>query len=103
MKKLIRNILLAVTLGSTVVSCASKQSQESVGQYVDGSITTTSIKSKMLSDPKLKNTAITVTTYQGTVQLSGFVNNAFQKVHANAVAMHTEGVQKVENSLIIKK
>ena len=94
---------LAFLSSALMTSCAVKQSQESVGQYVDGSVMTTTIKSKILADKKLRNTTITVKTYQDTVQLSGFVNNQFQKNYATDLTLTVDGVRNVDNSLIIKK
>lgn len=84
-------------------ACAMKQQQETVGQYVDGGVITTQVKSKILADKKLKNTSIAVKTYQNQVQLSGFVNTEKQKMYAEVLARSVEGVQFVDNAILVKK
>ena len=103
--KVLRAALIGFSLLTAVnlSACAAKQQQETVGQYVDASVTTATIKNRILVDKHLSNTTITVKTYQYTVQLSGFVHNAKQKMRAEMLARQVEGVTNVDNALIIKK
>lgn len=102
--KLAALALIVPFLGAGCLSaCAMKQQQETVGQYVDGSVLTTKIKGKILADKKLANTSIAVKTYQDQVQLSGFVNTQKQKVYAEALARSVEGVSNVDNAILVKK
>jgi len=48
------------------------------------------------------SSSISVETYKGTVQLSGFVENAEQVKKAGAVAAKVKGVKAVKNNLIVK-
>jgi hyperosmotically inducible periplasmic protein len=96
-------IILSLVSAGGLAACAMKQQQETVGQYVDGGILTAQVKSKILADKELNNTSIAVKTYQSQVQLSGFVNTQAQKVHAERVARSVEGVNSVDNALLIKK
>ena len=59
----------------TFVACASTPKQESTGEYVDDSVITTKVKSLLAADDFLKSFQISVETYKGTVQLSGFVDS----------------------------
>jgi osmotically-inducible protein OsmY len=103
--KLIAAIMIApfLTIGLLTTSCAMKQQQETVGQYVDGGVITTQVKAKILADKKLKNTSITVKTYQNQVQLSGFVDTQKQKMYAETLARSVDGVQAVDNAILVKK
>lgn len=105
MKSIVLISALSLPLLSTIglTGCAVKQKDETVGQYLDGGVITTTVKSKLLADKQLKNTTITVTTFHNTVQLSGFVNSNKQRLHAAEVAMSVEGVKNVDNALVIKK
>ncbi|CAN5287125.1 BON domain-containing protein [soil metagenome] len=87
---------------ASLTNCAMKQSQETVGQYLDDSIITTDIKSRFISDKNLSNTTISVKTYHHIVQLSGFVNNQYQKTYATEIAVSVKGVIGVNNAIIIK-
>ena len=97
-------ICAAFILSTTLIaSCASTHHAESTGQYIDSSMITTKVKTKLLADKQVSGTAITVKTYKNVVQLSGFVNNLAQKKRAEAIAYSIEGVAYVEDSLIIKQ
>jgi hyperosmotically inducible protein len=73
--------LLVLMLIATFVACASTPKHESTGEYVDDSVITTKVKSLLAEDDFLKSFKISVETYKGIVQLSGFVNsqNAIDK------------------------
>ena len=87
---------------ATFIACASTRKHESTGQYVDDSVITTKVKSQLAADDFLKSFQISVETYKGTVQLSGFVasQNAVDK--AGQIARSVKGVKSVKNDLIVK-
>jgi osmotically-inducible protein OsmY len=87
---------------ATFAACASTRTQESTGEYVDDSVITTKVKSLLAADDFLKSFQISVETYKGIVQLSGFVNaqNAIDK--AAQIARSVNGVKSVKNDLIVK-
>ena len=85
-----------------VVSCAQTPTSESGGQYLDSTAVTTKVKAALLNTPGIDFTDISVKTYQGTVQLSGFVNSAAQVELAGQTAQRVSGVNKVENDLQVK-
>ena len=91
-----------VMLMVSFVACASTSKQESTGEYVDDSVITTKVKSLLAADDFLKSFQISVETYKGTVQLSGFVasQNAVDK--AGEIARSVKGVKSVKNDLIVK-
>ena len=91
--------LLAVTL---IVSCASSPTQESTGQFVDDSAITTKVKTKLLDDPMVSGLDISVETYKGIVQLSGFVNSESEKKQAEVISEGTDGVRSVKNDIHVK-
>lgn len=90
-------VLIAVFAG-----CASTRTQESTGQYVDDSVITTKVKSLIAADDFLKSFQISVETFQGTVQLSGFVNSSKAADKAGQIARSIQGVKTVQNNLIVK-
>jgi osmotically-inducible protein OsmY len=85
-----------------LISCAGSRTSESSGQYVDDSVITTKVKSAFLADPDVKSLDISVETFKGVVQLSGFVNNTEQVDKAVEITKSVEGVSSVKNSLIVK-
>jgi hyperosmotically inducible protein len=87
-----------------LASCISGQPQsESTGQYIDNSAISGKVKLKLLADREIKSFHISVKSYKGIVQLSGFVNTYREKIRAETLAQSVEGVTEVDNSLIIKK
>jgi osmotically-inducible protein OsmY len=60
------------------------------------------VKTSILTDPKLKFSQISVKTFKGTVQLSGFVDSSEMSTRAADVARRVKGVKMVNNSLIVK-
>jgi osmotically-inducible protein OsmY len=104
MKK--RNIVIRyfvlLMLIATFVACASTSKQESAGEYVDDSMITTKVKSLLAGDDFLKSFRISVETYKGTVQLSGFVNSQHAVDKADQIARSVKRVRSVKNSLTVK-
>ena len=84
------------------VTCASAQKQESTGEYVDDSVITTKVKSLLANDDFLKSFQISVETYKGTVQLSGFVDSQKAIDKAGEIARSVKGVKSVKNNLNVK-
>lgn len=77
--------------------------QESTSQYVDNSVITLKVKSKLLADIELKSLAISVISYKGQIKLTGFVHTEAEKIKAGKLARHVEGVTAVTNALVVKK
>ena len=104
MRKLQKSLGLLVVVGLMTVflGCAATQTSESTGQYVDNSAITTKVKAAIFNDPMLKTMQISVESYKGEVQLSGFVNSPDSLRKAGEVARSVEGVVSVKNDLIVK-
>lgn len=79
-----------------------KSGVQSVGNKVDDSMITASVKSAMLADPLLKSREVSVVTHKGEVQLSGYVDTNLQMTRAWEVASAVEGVNNVVNHLELK-
>ena len=104
MKK--RNIvihgLVLLTLISAFAACASTPTRESAGEYVEDSVITTKVKSLLAEDDFLKSFRISVESYKGTVQLSGFVNSQRALNKADEIVRSVKGVRSIKNNLIVK-
>ena len=87
---------------ATFAACASTSRQEGTGEYVDNSVITSKIKSQLAADDFLKSFEISVETYKGTVQLSGFVDSQRAVDRAGQIARGVEGVKSVKNNLRVK-
>jgi osmotically-inducible protein OsmY len=91
-----------VMLMVAFAACASTSKQESTGEYIDDSVITTKVKSLLAADDFLKSFQISVETYKGTVQLSGFVGSEKAVDKAGEIARSVKGVKFVQNDLIVK-
>jgi len=94
--------LMCIWLITVFLGCSATQKHESTGEYIDDSVITTKVKSAIFDEPSLKVFQISVTTYQGVVQLSGFVDSAQIVKKAGEVAGRVEGVKGVKNDLVVK-
>jgi osmotically-inducible protein OsmY len=99
---LITRFLLSLLFIVSVAGCAGNTVSESTGEYFDDSIVTTKVKTAILSDSRLKLLDITVTTFKGAVQLSGFVDSKEIAARAVQVVRTVKGVKVVNNSLVVK-
>ena len=99
--RLIGSLLLIMFIAS-LAACASTSKKESTGEYVDDSVITTKVKSQLAADDFLKSFQISVETFKGTVQLSGFVNTIKAVDKAVEIAHSVKGVKYVKNDLIVK-
>jgi hyperosmotically inducible protein len=97
----VRGLVLLVLL-ATVVACASTPQQSSTGEYIDDSVITTKVKSLLAGDDFLNSFQISVETFKGTVQLSGFVNSQQAVEKAGQIARSVTGVRDVKNNLSVK-
>lgn len=86
----------------TVSGCAVVRGQETVGAYVDDATITTQIKSRMLANPAVAGTSISVETLNGTVMLSGFAKNTTERTTAEEIARGVTGVKAVRNEILVR-
>jgi len=75
---------------------------ETTGQYVDDTAITTKVKAALLADSRLKAMHISVETNQGSVELSGTVDNKSQESEAIKVANQVEGVKLVKDIMTVR-
>lgn len=75
---------------------------QSVGSYADDTVTTSSVKAKLLADDIVPSRKVKVETHEGVVQLSGEVDNQAQAARAESIAKAVDGVKSVKNDLTVK-
>jgi osmotically-inducible protein OsmY len=100
-KRIVQSLLILLLVVG-LAACASTSKQSGAGEYVDDTVITTKIKSLLAADDFLKSFEISVETYKGIVQLSGFVNTRDAVNKAGEIARSVEGVGSVKNNLSIK-
>jgi osmotically-inducible protein OsmY len=94
--------LAPLLAGYLVTGCAGDKYHESTGEDIDDTATTARVKSALDSDSQFKYDDVHVTTFKGTVQLSGFVASEDAKHHAEDLAKNAQGVKDVQNAISIK-
>jgi osmotically-inducible protein OsmY len=99
---LILRLLISLVLAVSIAGCAGGRTYESTGEFFDDTTITTKVKASILGDSKLRVFQISVETFKGNVQLSGFVDSSAMATRAAEVARTIKGVKMVNNSLIVK-
>lgn len=83
--------------GKSAIPAGEKEAK----QVVLDMFIATKVKTALIHDPQANGFQITVNSYRGLVQISGFVDTLGQKKHAGKLAGRVEGVQEVRNDLIV--
>lgn len=101
--KLLGGVVTAAVVALTLSACAPTPHKEGTGGYIDDTVITTKVKSQFVADDALKNSnQISVETFKGRVQLSGFVASPQMASRAVAVARGVPGVKSVVNNMQIR-
>lgn len=79
-----------------------KATQDNDKRVLADSAVTTKVKGELLIAKGIPSTSISVETYEGRVQLSGFVDKKEQAAAAGKVAAAVSGVRTVQNDLKVK-
>lgn len=93
----------AMPLVSMVTGCAGDRYHQSTGEAIDDKTVSMHVRSALSDDPQYKFDGVSVKTFKGTVQLSGFVNTSEQKSRAVTLAKGVDGVRGVENGITVKE
>jgi osmotically-inducible protein OsmY len=101
-RNIVIHFLVIFMMIATFAACAATRTHESAGEYVDDSVITTKVKSLLAQDDFLKSFQISVETYQGVVQLSGFVNTQQAVNKAGEIVRSVKGFKSLKNNLIVK-
>jgi len=105
MRKQLVNCLVMASLvtgpATFITGFAVMRHQETAGEYGSDSKITTRIKTDLYKDKVVKGTEVKVSTMNGVVQLSGFVESQQAKERAAEIARSIPGVVDVHNDLIL--
>jgi len=94
-------VALAMTGGMT--GCAGDRYTQSTGERIDDKADSSRVRKALGADTQYKYDDVTVQTFKGVVQLSGFVNSRDQKNRAGDLAKKVEGINEVENNITVKE
>ncbi len=103
------SLILAAIMAAGVAACSStpergpaETAAANAGRVVDDSVITAKVKAALVGDSETKAHQIHVETFQGTVQLSGFVDSDTARARALEVARNTEGVRNVKDAMQVR-
>lgn len=96
-------LLAAVLASAAMTGCSSTPTQQSAGEAVDDGVVTAKVKAALVADPMTKAHQITVETFKGTVQLSGFVESDEARTRALQLARDVDGVKKVKDAMEVRR
>jgi len=99
--KLIGLPLLAVTLLSAAGCRTTPQGDRTAGRVLDDKMVTGKVEQALDSAPVYKFDNVKVSTYQGVVQLSGWVATQDQKAAAERIARDVQGIHRIENNISV--
>ena len=95
-------VFAALLMAFTLAACSPTPTSEGTGGYFDDSVITTKVKTALVGEKNLNSTQISVETFKGKVQLSGFVSSQADAVRAVDAARKVTGVKSVINSMSIR-
>ncbi|SAL30502.1 lipoprotein [Caballeronia peredens] len=90
----------ALTAGCTSTSSATAGAPGELAN--DDASLAARVKAALVADPELKSLPVSVATYRGVVQLSGYVDSEIQTQKALALTRGVPGVQSVSNDLHLR-
>jgi osmotically-inducible protein OsmY len=109
MKTKINQLDLALALSLSVVAitglvgCAGDRYERSTGEYIDDKSLNSRVRSALNDNADYTFSDVSVNSFRGTVQLSGFVNTSDQKRKAGEIAEKVQGTKTVENNITVKE
>jgi len=107
MKRKLILFSLAVVTAVGFVGCASDNAdrdshKRTTGRYIDDKMITMKVKSALGDSDVYKFPHVDATTFNGTVQLTGFVDTPEQKQKAEEIARNVRDVLGVQNQISLK-
>lgn len=102
MKSSLQKSIAAALAAAALLAGAACSRDRTAGQSVDDAAVSTKVKAALAQDPAVKAIEVTVDTFKGTVQLSGWVATPEEKSRAEEIAKGVPGVKTVENKITLK-
>jgi hypothetical protein len=107
MKRKLILFSLAVVTAVGFVGCASDHAdrdshKRTTGRYIDDKMLTMKVKGALGDSDVYKFPHVDVSTFNGTVQLTGFVDTPEQKQKAEEIVRNVRGVESVQNQISLK-
>ena len=95
-------MLAAFFMAAVLAVFASTSNEASTGEFLDDTVITTRVKAALVKDPMVSALDVSVESFKGAVQLSGFVKTAAERDRAVKIANDVPGVTQVFNSIQLR-
>jgi hyperosmotically inducible periplasmic protein len=102
MRKLITSMLSLIAVILVLSGCQAITG-DTLGQNIDDTTITTSVKAKLAADKGSSVTRVQVDTNRGVVALTGTVESSADRARAEQIARGVSGVRGVANNLQVQK
>jgi len=100
-KKLMFTVALGASLAiGGLAGCHTEG--RSTGTYIDDRMVSSKVKGALDDSPIYKYPNVDVSTFNGTVQLNGFVDSQAQKAQAGQIASQVQGVKQLINNITVQ-
>ncbi|AJJ10487.1 BON domain protein [Yersinia rohdei] len=100
--KTVAAVCVALMMAMAISACAPTPTTEGTGGYLDDTVITTKVKAALLAAKDIKSTEISVETFKGRVQLSGFVSSRHDANRAVQITRTVPGVKSVSDQMLIR-
>ncbi len=97
------NMLAVAILFLTSVAGCTRLTGETLGQNIDDTNITATVKAKLAGERAVSLTRIDVDTVRGVVHLGGVVDTDAERARAGQIASQVGGVTRVINDLQVQK
>lgn len=99
-----RLVTLLIAMAVLVMfGCAGTETSRSTGTYIDDKTISTKVEAQLAADSLTQAIQVEVETYDGVVQLSGFVDKEQTIQRAEEITRGVAGVKDVKNNLVLRK
>jgi len=94
-------LIVLLAMGTGLAGCKSSGDRSLAQKWGDRQVAK-AVSKKLKSDPQYKYPDVKPVVYEGTVQLTGFVDTPEHRQRAAELASHATGVREVVNSIALK-
>jgi hyperosmotically inducible periplasmic protein len=101
LKKLMFVVALGASMAVTGLTGCHTEGR-SAGTYIDDRMVSSKVKGALGDSPIYKFPNVDVSTFDGTVQLNGFVDTQTQKRQAEQIASQVQGVRQLVNNITVQ-
>jgi osmotically-inducible protein OsmY len=97
-------VLVLATLGTTgAFAATTRDAARDAAARLEDSLLTARVKGALVTDLVTRAHRINIETFQGIIQLSGFVSSESEKMRAGEVAAAVPGVVEVRNAIEVRQ